>query len=338
MNTLPAGYGGPGPSDPSQYGTANARIDHNVSARIYGHSNQNVGNMSNYYNNTINVGVNEELSRIAAWLSPLEPGRRHQDVSNRRLDGVGDWVLQRNEFESWRNSQDGSPNPTLRCYGDQGVGKTYIRYEMTLQELSTMLTSDKTSSLVIDTLCEQAQGQNIAVLFFYCDYQAQKGQSAVNMIGGLLRQVISGGAGIPGEIQRAFNGLGWGGGKCLRLPDMLELFVKVSNSIERVYICVDAVDELLPQDRSELLRALRQIIQDAPNTRLFLTGRPYIRRELDNYLSERAHVIKIIADQGDIARYVGRKMDDDNARDPDLMTDALRNNIMETMLEKASEM
>ena len=72
------------------------------------------------------------------------------------------------------------------------------------------------------------------------------------MIWGLLRQVISGGAGIPGEAQRAFNGLGQGGLKFLRLSDAPKLFVKVSSTIERVYICVDTVDELLPQDHSEL--------------------------------------------------------------------------------------
>jgi len=49
-------------------------------------------------------------------------------VMNRRLDGIGDWVLRRNEFELWRRSQDGSVDSTLLCYGSQGVGKTYIRY------------------------------------------------------------------------------------------------------------------------------------------------------------------------------------------------------------------
>ena len=99
MNTLPTGYGGPNLSGgPSQYGISNTRADHNMSNSIHGHSNQNVGNMSNCYNNTINVGASEESLRIQAWLSPLEPCRRHQDVRNRRLDGVGDWILQRNEF------------------------------------------------------------------------------------------------------------------------------------------------------------------------------------------------------------------------------------------------
>jgi len=128
MNTLPAGYGGWSfSSDPRQYGISNTRTDHNLNNSIHGDSNTNVGNVSHSYN-TIKVGVNEESLRIYAWLSPLEPHRRHRDTSNRRFDGVGDWVLQRNEFESWRGNQDGSGNPTLLCYGGQGVGKTYIRY------------------------------------------------------------------------------------------------------------------------------------------------------------------------------------------------------------------
>ena len=70
---------------------------------------------------------------------------------------------------------------------------------------STMLTGSKISSLVIDTLREQTRGQNVAVLPLYCDYQAQKDQSAVNMIGGLLRQVTIGAARIPDEIKGAFH-------------------------------------------------------------------------------------------------------------------------------------
>ena len=126
------GNGGSSLSDnPSERGTFNTRTDHNLTNNIHGNSNKNVGNVSNSYN-TVNVGVDEESLKIQAWLSPLEPGRRHRDVSNRRMDGVGDWVLQRNEFESWRGSQDGSGDPTLLCCGGQGAGKTFIRYYILL--------------------------------------------------------------------------------------------------------------------------------------------------------------------------------------------------------------
>ena len=111
----------------------------------------------------------------------------------------------------------------------------------------------------------------------------------MNMIGGLLRQVALGAVGNVGEIEHAFEKSRQKGGKGHQLPEMLELFVKTIGSLERVYICIDAMDELVPQYRSEFPRALRQTIQEAPNMRLFLTGRPHIRGELDNYLTKEAY-------------------------------------------------
>ena len=128
MSRLPAGDEGWRPrGGPPGYGISNTRTDHNLTNSIHGDSNTNVGNVSHSYN-TINVGVDDESLGIQAWLSPLEPEIRHRAISNRRLDGIGDWVLQRNEFESWRESQGGLLDPTLLCYGGQGVGKTFIRY------------------------------------------------------------------------------------------------------------------------------------------------------------------------------------------------------------------
>ena len=128
MNTLPSGSGGSSlTSDLCQYGISHTRTDNNATHNVHGGSNTNFANVSNSYNNTINVGVSEESAKIQVWLSPLEPHARHQDVGNRRLDGVGDWVLRRNEFESWSKSQDSPVNRTLLCYGGEGAGKTYIR-------------------------------------------------------------------------------------------------------------------------------------------------------------------------------------------------------------------
>jgi len=200
-----------------------------------------------------------------------------------------------------------------------------------------MLISNKYSSLVIDSLHEQTHEENILVLSLYCDYQAQKDQSAVNTIGSLLAQLALGATQIPPEIQRSFV-LKKRGRQALRLPDMVKLLVKTASSIERVYICFDAVDELLPDNRSELLRALREIIRDAPNIRLFLTGRPHIRGELNKYLTKGAYTIHIVADQGDLARYVSRKIEDDDDRDPGLMPADLKHEVLKTMLGRASEM
>jgi len=143
MNTLPSGNGGSSlTGDPCSYGISHTRADNNTINNVHGNSNTNFANVSNNYNNTINVGLSEESSQIQAWLSPLEPHARNQDVRNRRLEGVGDWVLQMNEFESWRESQDTSIDPTILCYGDQGVGKTYIRYGGIFRGWQTILTGN----------------------------------------------------------------------------------------------------------------------------------------------------------------------------------------------------
>ena len=68
-----------------------------------------------------------------------------------------------------------------------------------------MLTGRDISSLVVDRLCDQARGQNTAVACFYFDFAARKEQSATNVLGSLLKQIVSGMGIIPEEISRAFQ-------------------------------------------------------------------------------------------------------------------------------------
>ena len=81
--------------------------------------------------NTIvsNIAIADDRSQILTWLSPLEPRLRHQDIRDRRVENVGEWLLKTEEFRSWHaGSGDGeSVGAVLFCYGDPGVGKTYIR-------------------------------------------------------------------------------------------------------------------------------------------------------------------------------------------------------------------
>ena len=65
------------------------------------------------------------------WLSPLAPRLRHRDVRRSQVEGVGDWLLRKEEFINWNTGEDGVVSPVLFCYGDSGVGKTHIRYERT---------------------------------------------------------------------------------------------------------------------------------------------------------------------------------------------------------------
>ena len=86
-------------------------------------------NNINSLNTVNNFTIADDRSNILAWLSPLEPRLRHQDIRGQRVEGVGEWLLKTEAFGSWSVSSEegGSDNAVLFCYGDPGVGKTYIR-------------------------------------------------------------------------------------------------------------------------------------------------------------------------------------------------------------------
>ena len=92
---------------------------------------QSFSNNTNSLNTTVtnNFTVIDDRSEILAWLSPLDPKLRHQDIQSRRVENVGEWLLQTEEFRGWYAGGVGGEcdNAVLFCYGDPGVGKTYIR-------------------------------------------------------------------------------------------------------------------------------------------------------------------------------------------------------------------
>ena len=57
---------------------------------------------------------------------------------------------------------------------------------------------------MIDRLCDQAGGKEIAVIGFYCDFLSQQEQSATNMLGAILKQIVSRER-IPEYIREAFQ-------------------------------------------------------------------------------------------------------------------------------------
>ena len=112
-------------------------IPSSIISNIYNILSGEEQEMSQSFNNNINslntivnnLTVVDDRSNILAWLSPLEPRLRHQDIRDQRVEDVGEWLLKTEEFRSWCAGSEGgeSDNAVLFCYGHPGVGKTYIR-------------------------------------------------------------------------------------------------------------------------------------------------------------------------------------------------------------------
>ena len=106
-------------------------------------------------------------------------------------------------------------------------------------------------------------------------------------------------------------------------------------SLPQVYICIDALDECLPKHLPELLESLRDILQEPPTTRIFLTGRPHVRGTIQRYFT-RAVEIPISPNTDDVRNYLHMKLDRDE--DPEAMDHDLRADIVKTILDKMSDM
>ena len=197
------------------------------------------------------------------------------------------------------------------------------------------LTARNTSSLVIDSLCDRAKKEDFAVAGLYYDYLAQQEQTATNMMGAVLKQLVGRGD-IPKSIRKAFQeGKKEIGDRGLRHAELMRMLKIAISSLRQVFICIDALDECLPKYLPELLKSLRDIVRESPTTRIFLTGRPHVGEDIQRYFTTAA-VIPIHPNRGDIKHYLKMRLDEDT--DLEAMSDNLRADIVGVVLEKLSDM
>ena len=163
---------------------------------------------------------------------------------------------------------------------------------------------------------------------FYFDFAARNEQSPVNMLGSLLRQMVSGEGEIPEVIDRGFRKEKKViGGRGLQISGVLNMFRAIA-ATRRTFICVDALDECVPQHRIVLLESLGQILQGSPNTSLFMTGRPQVRSEVEVGLGGAATFLFIRAREDGVVRFLHEKLRD---TDRTIMSSALEGDIMKSI-------
>jgi len=94
-----------------------------------GDGNVDCNNVINSHNKSITVNnvIADENPELMRWLSLLDRRGRHHDVRTDRVDGVGSWLFKKKEFREWRSNEGGEDKGVLFCYGNPGVGKTYLR-------------------------------------------------------------------------------------------------------------------------------------------------------------------------------------------------------------------
>jgi len=181
---------------------------------------------------------------------------------------------------------------------------------------------------VIDTLCDGLDGGNMAVACVYCDFQAHKEQSATSVLAVLLKQLVAGVEPFPEEIKVAFDRAKREvDGRALGLSEIQAMLVESLSSLQRGFICIDALDEFTTKHRADLWDSLRHIVRECPNIRLFITGRPHIREEVRKYFPGCPDQPPIKPTEDDIRDYLFMRLKKDlelDAMDTELEADILR--------------
>ena len=188
---------------------------------------------------------------------------------------------------------------------------------------------------MIDNLCNQVAGEDIVVAALYYDFLAQQEQTITNVMGAILKQLV-GREGLPKHIREEFEeGKDEISGRGLRLADLMGMLRIAVASLRQAFICIDALDECLPKYLPELLRSLGDIVREFPTTRIFLTGRPHVREDIQGYFNKVA-MIPISPNTGDIRNYLEMRLGRD--AEPEAMNNDLREDIIGIFLERISDM
>ncbi|CAD6584844.1 MAG: hypothetical protein ASARMPREDX12_001771 [Alectoria sarmentosa] len=203
-----------------------------------------------------------ENQAILTWISNLSFKEKQTDILSKRHPGTGQWLLERECFQDWRNGVHDRPS-ALWCPGMPGAGKSVM------------------TSVVIDHLHQVFTEKDVSISYIYCDYKDRKTQTTVNLISSLVKQMILQQSDMPKDVIDLYTKHG-NGQSSLSLEDLSRLLSSLSNHFRRSFILVDALDEHFVNDDEEnamqltlldILLNLQQKRRDSRGCTLFFTSR-----------------------------------------------------------------
>lgn len=189
------------------------------------------------------------------------------------------------------------------------------------------------SSLVIDRLRDDYDGQRVAISFIYFDYREQGGQSQENVVASLLRQIASHKSVLPVSLDELCTKFRDRNRKP-QIQDLELALLHVCQDFDRVFIAIDALDECDEAMRRKTFLLSLAKLQQTPRIRLFITSRPHledIRKALDPALQ-----VKVQASDADLRKYLRKKIEESG--NADIIDEDFRQHLIETVAKGAQNM
>ncbi|KAJ2914024.1 hypothetical protein MD484_g6396, partial [Candolleomyces efflorescens] len=270
-------------------------------------------------NATLDRPIHADARKVAGWLSTTDVKQTHADTLAKRTPGTGLWLVEGDQFTLWSRGE----KKVLWVTGMPGSGKTVL------------------ASIATDhirrTICIPSKGQQV-VIFFQCQYKVPV--TPAHILSTFLRQLCEeNNEEVFKLIEPIYNE--WGTKstpRSLSEEQTVDILGRVFGLLQKVYIVVDALDELKESARNRLLRLLTSL----PKGNLFLTSRPMDPdSNVLTHVSNREVDYLQIADKNrdDIATFVSTTLKN-NHRLSSIMasTESEKEDILTKMNQKSSGM
>ncbi|KAJ8107450.1 hypothetical protein OPT61_g8857 [Boeremia exigua] len=259
----------------------------------------------------------EKRNRILASLPAVDYLSKQAALSNIKHPETCKWLLGTSIFQTW-HTKDSSTCVT--CYGIPGSGKSVL------------------AASVRDFLAgEITNNDSTLVCHYYCDYADIKSLSSTHVLASIVKQALEH---LPldhfgDEFESPYRD-----DRPLPTPaDGSEYLLGLMSTFEVTYLILDGLDELDPDNQSQVLSLIDFLIQQAANTvKIFTTSRTgefHIKEALKVYPAFSLAEMDV---NKDIATFVEGEMSKINAPHPLFSDLELRDEVIKALVKGAKGM
>jgi hypothetical protein len=275
----------------------------------------------------VDAGVSQLLNRVdekeriemLEWISVVPFGQHHDTISENRTPGTGDWLVEHESFNRWK---EGDSTAFFWLQGNPGSGKTYL------------------TSKVIDTIQHRISHppKNEGFAFFYCKrFEKPRRDEPLTILQSFVRQ-LSTTARNPESMRTQLQEIckeAREKGTDLRLEQCKQQILASLDVYHRTTLVIDAMDECDPESRHVLVNSLKLFLESKKPVRIFISSRP--DRELELALDTSPDVeIQASDNQEDIKKYIEVELT--RLLDGKPLIKPMKPEIIPTLLERSQGM
>ena len=196
--------------------------------------------------------LSDRHHKIRLWLSGVDPSLNYNQALRKRHEGTGNWLIEDDIFRDWK--QDPDSDSIIWLYGIPGCGKTIL-----------------CSTVVEHVLHVSTTTSDIAVLYFYFDFNDTEKQQHESMMRSLLSQLAMHFVDVPLVLETLYSSCMEGGRKP-NFEALMETFHEMTTAFRATFIILDALDEC--EERPELLADIEELSSwNDTNLRILATSR-----------------------------------------------------------------